>query len=215
MKRLSWALGIVIAGGVATAVAQPPAGRGGPGGGGPGGGGPGGGRPSMPLIEALDSDHDHVISADELKHATASLLTLDKNSDGKLTESEYGPQMNGPGMGGGPGRGPGGPQGGGRGGNNSRRPQQGRGDQGGPEGDGPGGGRDGRPGPNPDRLVEHAMEFDSDNDGKLSKAELLKFAEDFAKHHPGPGGGGPGGPGGPGGQGPKEGGGGQRPQRPD
>lgn len=199
MKRISWALGIMIAGGVATAIAQPPAGRGGP-----GGGGPGGGRPPIPLIDALDSDRDHVISADELKNATSSLLTLDKNKDGKLTENEFGPQMGGQGM----GRGQGGPQGGGRGGGNMRR-QPG---QGGPGGEGPGGGPggDGAQGPNPERLVDHAMEFDTNQDGKLSKAELLKFAEDFAKHRPGPD------SGGPGGQGPNNGeGGGQRPQRPD
>ena len=46
-------------------------------------------------------------------------------------------------------------------------------------------------------MVEHAMEFDADKDGKLSRDELKKFAEDFARHHAGP----PGGPGGEGGAG--------------
>ena len=68
-------------------------------------------------------------------------------------------------------------------------------------------------------MVEHAMEFDADKDGKLSKQELQKFAEAFAQMHP-PGG--PGGPGGPprdgAGRGPEGGGNnlgeGQRPERP-
>ena len=206
MKRMTWTLGIMIAAGVATAVAQPPAGRGGPGGGVPGGG-PGGGRPPMPVIEVLDADHDHVISASELKNATSSLLTLDKNNDGKLTENEFGPRA------GGGGRGQGGPQGGGR--DNARRGlpggpegRGGRGPAGGP-GDGPDGGP---PPPSAERMVAHAMEFDADKDGKLSKDELQKFAEDFAKRHAGPGG--------PpdhhgGGPGPNDGEGGQRPQRPE
>jgi hypothetical protein len=37
-------------------------------------------------------------------------------------------------------------------------------------------------------MVDHAMEFDADKDGKLSRAELTKFAEDFARHRAGPGG---------------------------
>jgi hypothetical protein len=45
----------------------------------------------MPVIEALDVDRNHVISADELKNATSALLTLDKNRDGQLTENEFGP----------------------------------------------------------------------------------------------------------------------------
>ena len=106
MKRWMWMFGILAVAGVATAIAQPPGGRGAPGGeqgGGPGG--PGGARPSMPIIEVLDADHDGVISADEIKNAAAALQSLDKNKDGKLTEEEYRPM----------GRGPGGDQGGGRG----------------------------------------------------------------------------------------------------
>jgi hypothetical protein len=38
-----------------------------------------------PAFQALDADHDGVVSAAELKNAPASLKTLDKNSDGKLT----------------------------------------------------------------------------------------------------------------------------------
>lgn len=59
-----------------------------------------------------------------------------------------------------------------------------------PEG-GPGGERRGPP--SPERMVEHAMKFDADGDGKLDKSELTKFAEEFhAMRQRGPGG--PGGP---------------------
>jgi hypothetical protein len=39
-------------------------------------------------------------------------------------------------------------------------------------------------GPNPERLVERAMEFDRDGDGKLNRDELMEFARSM----PGPGG---------------------------
>ena len=58
-----------------------------------------------PLMEALDTNRDGVIDADELKNASASLLKLDKNGDGKLTQDELRPSRP-PG-----GRGPGGPGG--------------------------------------------------------------------------------------------------------
>ncbi len=215
MKRLSWTLGILAVGCVATAIAQPPGGHGGR-------GGPPGGRPPMPVIDVLDADHDHVISAEELKDSTSALLKLDKNNDGQLTEDEFGPRMGGPGG----GRGPGGPPGGGRpgGGNMQRRRPGGQGglrDQDGPPergGRGPGGGgpRDGGPedrGLDPDRMVDHAMEYDANKDGKLSRDELAKFAEDFASHHRGPPGGHPeedNGPDGPHGAAPND-----RPTRPE
>lgn len=161
MKRIAWSLGIVALVTVATAIAQPPEGRGGPQG--RPRGGFGGGRPPMPIIDALDTNRDHVISADEINAASAALLTLDRNRDGKLTENEYGPDGGGRG---GPG-GPGGP------------PQRGR---------APAGRDDGPPPPDPERMVDHALEFDADEDGKLSREELSKFAEDFAAHRPGPGG---------------------------
>jgi hypothetical protein len=97
--------------------------QGGPGGG-PGAGGPGGRnghRPPLPLIvQALDTNHDGVIDADEIANASASLKKLDKNGDGKLTIDEYmGKPPGGRGMKGGPGGGgpdgqggPGGPGGG-------------------------------------------------------------------------------------------------------
>ncbi|MFZ4468617.1 MAG: EF-hand domain-containing protein, partial [Pirellula sp.] len=52
-------------------------------------------------------------------------------------------------------------------------------------------GREGMRGPNPERLVERAMEFDRDGDGKLNRDELMEFARSM----PSPGGPGPGGPG--------------------
>lgn len=75
----------------------------------------------------------------------------------------------------------------------------------------------------PDRMLTHALEFDADKDGKLSKDELQKFIDDFVKRHSGAGGpggagggargGAGGGPNGPGGGGrPDEGG--ERPERP-
>src|SRR5205807_10240783 len=45
--------------------------------------------PMMPLIGALDLNHDGVIDADEIKNASAALLKLDKNGDGKLTREEF------------------------------------------------------------------------------------------------------------------------------
>lgn len=56
-------------------------------------GGPGGGgrrhHPPLPLVTALDVNHDGVIDSNEIANASAELLTLDKNSDGKLTSDEY------------------------------------------------------------------------------------------------------------------------------
>ena len=79
-------------------------------------GGPNGGRPRMasPLMEALDTNHDGTLDASEIKNATAALLKLDKNGDGKLTQEELRPARppggRGPGGPGGP-VGPGGPEG--------------------------------------------------------------------------------------------------------
>jgi hypothetical protein len=49
--------------------------------------------------------------------------------------------------------------------------------------------------PSPERMVEHAMTFDADGDGKLDRAELTKFAEEMQARRM------RGGPGGPGGEG--------------
>lgn len=53
--------------------------------------GPHGPHPMPPIIAALDANHDGVLSADEIKNATAALLTLDKNGDGQLTGEEMRP----------------------------------------------------------------------------------------------------------------------------
>ena len=44
----------------------------------------------MPVLGALDADHDGIISPFEIAHAAAALRTLDKNRDGKLSAEECG-----------------------------------------------------------------------------------------------------------------------------
>src|SRR6266568_1420964 len=56
---------------------------------GPSGPGREGRPPMMPLIGALDANHDGVIDADEIKNAAAALAKLDKNGDGQLTREEF------------------------------------------------------------------------------------------------------------------------------
>ena len=54
----------------------------------PGGGGQGGPRghhrPPLPIITALDVNHDGIIDSNEIANARAELLTLDKNGDGRF-----------------------------------------------------------------------------------------------------------------------------------
>ena len=61
--------------------------------GGPGEMGPRHRPPPLPLILALDANHDGVIDSNEIANASAALLTLDKNGDGKLTPDEYLPPL--------------------------------------------------------------------------------------------------------------------------
>ena len=176
----------------------------------PHGGRPPKGQPGMPpvppLLGALDSDHDGIISADEIKAAADALLTLDKNKDGKLTPDEFlgrppgGPPPGGP-QGGGPNAG--GPN---AGGNTkpANRPAPGQ-NPGGPQG---GNGQPQRPPPPP--LVGA---LDADHDGEISAAEIADAAKalltldkngdgqlgpgEYMGHPPGNGPKPPGGPAGP------------------
>lgn len=45
--------------------------------------------PPLPLVLALDTNHDGIIDSNEIANASAELLTLDKNGDGQLTKDEY------------------------------------------------------------------------------------------------------------------------------
>lgn len=175
--------------------AQPPGERGGPDGFRP---------PTSPLMEALDRNGDHRISAEELAAAVESLTGLDRNGDGELSMEEVMPPRPNADRAGrpGPGRddGPpprgdradrGGPDGPPRAGNRPPR----AGDLPPREGDRPPRQRDaeegrgpGRPGPDPEQMVEHAMEFDANGDGMLSREELLAFAKSIPERRDGAGG---------------------------
>jgi len=74
----------------------PQDGQGGPGGNqdgppGPPPGGPGRHHPPSPLMQALDTNHDGTLEADEIANASESLKKLDKNGDGKITPDELRP----------------------------------------------------------------------------------------------------------------------------
>ena len=45
----------------------------------------------LPIIDALDANHDGVIDETEIANASAALKKLDKNGDGKLTRDELRP----------------------------------------------------------------------------------------------------------------------------
>ena len=86
--------------------------------------------PGGPLMQALDTDKDGDLSAEEIAKAPESLLTLDKNGDGKLTRDELFPPPpmppDGKGRPDGQGKGGdmGGPKGGEKGGRPPRPPQE-------------------------------------------------------------------------------------------
>jgi hypothetical protein len=124
-------------------------------------------------MAALDKDKDGTLSADEINGAKEALMTLDKDSDGKLAGEEVHPKPprpprdrmahgdrergeRGPGN-----RGPGRP---------GKGKKEGRGPDGPPMGP-----------PNPERLVDEAMTFDSDGDEKLDREELMQFAEEIGR----------------------------------
>lgn len=48
--------------------------------------------PPSPIMEALDRNHDGVLSSAEISGATAALLELDTNKDGQLTQEELRPK---------------------------------------------------------------------------------------------------------------------------
>lgn len=111
--------------------------------GGPGFGQGGRGRFPNPVLEAIDKDKNGELSPEEIEGAVAALKSLDKNSDGKLDQTELRPNFEGMG-----------------------REGMGRGGFGGPEG------RGGAGGENAEAMVERLMASDANKDGKLSKEEL-------------------------------------------
>lgn len=110
------------------------------------GGGRGGPMPGSPVLMAIDTNHDGVISAEEIAAAPAALKALDRNGDGVIAMQELMPM----------GRGREGFEGG----------REGR----------EAGGRGGEPGATPatsaDDLVATYMAFDKNKDGKLTKDEV-------------------------------------------
>lgn len=186
-----------------------PGGEGQQGRGGERAGGNGSANEFLARLMSFDKNKDGKVSKAELPSRMQGIVTRhDGNKDGALDKDEltkFAAQLAGGRDGRGRGQDDRGPEGGGNG-------PAGRGPDGrDPEGRGPGGG-----GPDPARMVEHAMEFDADKDGKLSRAELMKFAEEMVRRGP-PGGGrdgqGPPPGGGRGGR-PQEGRGGQGGERP-
>ena len=99
-----------------------------------------------PILNAIDTDQNGVISAAEIASAPDQLRKLDKDGDGKLTRQEAGLQM--PGRG---GRGPGGRGGEGRGGEAPETPAA---------------------PPSADDLTAQFMMFDANHDGKIQKSEM-------------------------------------------
>lgn len=84
-------IAVALIGSAAWFVAQAQDGPGGGQRGERGRGGQGGHRPPPPIMAALDTNKDGVLDADEIANASKSLLKLDKNGDGKLTQDELRP----------------------------------------------------------------------------------------------------------------------------
>lgn len=120
------------------------------------------------LRDALDTNGDHELDADEIKNAAANLAKADRNGDGKIDHEEFRPPL------------PPIPRG--EGGFRGPPPSRESGSESGPVRDGgvrgEGGPRpEGRP--SPERFVERAMTFDADGDGKLDRDEVEKFAAEM------------------------------------
>ncbi|REJ71078.1 MAG: hypothetical protein DWQ34_14315 [Planctomycetota bacterium] len=110
----------------------------------------------IPVIAALDTDEDGVLSAEEIADATKALKTLDKDEDGTLSAEEMQPDF----------------------GRNRRRDRD-QANDGENEGNRPRRNAD-RPAftpPTVESLVERAMAFDADEDGLLSQDELKAMYE--------------------------------------
>lgn len=88
MKKLSTLLAAALLAAACTVTAQPADNSPDPGDGPPP---PRRHHPPLPLVMALDINHDGVIDANEIANAPAALKSLDKNGDGKLTMDEYMP----------------------------------------------------------------------------------------------------------------------------
>ena len=143
-----------------------------------GGRGPWHRPPPNPLVEALDTDGDHVISPSELENATAALTKLDQDGDGQLTHEEMRPPL--------------GPHGGPEG-DRHRGPREGPGNRGSGKHGSPhryGGGPESHQCPppfanakktSPEQMMLHAMKFDEDGDEKLTQEELRNFIDDFTR----------------------------------
>lgn len=136
-----------------------------------GGGGQRQGGGGDPIVQALDANRDGVLDKDEIQKAPSALLSLDKNRDGQLTPEELRrpggqpdqePRVQGRQGGGGPGGRPqpGDPRG------NDRPNQAGR-PQGPPPGDGP----------RQPWILVHAEEIDLNEDGIISRDEIVGEAE--------------------------------------
>ena len=153
-----------------------PQGRG-PGGFGPGGGGPGGGGPDMVArMMERDANGDGKLTAEEAGERLATLIQrADADGDGAVTKQELlaaMPAGGGRPMGSAPGFGPGRPGPGGPGGPGAGGP--GAGGPGGPGGPGvPRGGMFG----NPEQFVERLFQLDANDDGNLTRDELMRIGE--------------------------------------
>jgi hypothetical protein len=110
---------------------------------------PPGQRPVPPIMRALDTDGDGVLSAAEIANAPTALKALDKNKDGKLDQVEIRPEFGSDGW-------------------NPSRGMRGMGGPGGPNNEM---GRGENPMTAEDELKRY-LTLDKNNDGKLTKDEV-------------------------------------------